>query len=187
MGNFGLRSIIENMEKIYNEVEPQRLELIKLRERKKHNIEQGADSLQMSALETFFKNIKDTPIYKVLINQDITSDARKELKDCLDKIQIKYRKQQIIDNKDENLKKIIEIIPKFIELLEKEKELEILELEKLSLSLNFFTDKEPEFYKSDYGYEENDDDYSARPKPLSRVISDEMDIDRLLDSNIQVQ
>ena len=107
--NFGLRSINKNMEKIYNEVEPQRLELIKLG-KKKHNIEQGADSLQMSALETFLKNIKDTPIYKVLINQDITSDARKELKDCLDKIQIKYRKQQIIDNKDENLKKIIEII-----------------------------------------------------------------------------
>ena len=65
--------------------------------------------------------------------------------------------------------------------------MEILELEKLSLSLNLFTDKEPEFNKSDYGYKENDDDYSARPKPLSRVISDEMDIDRLLDSNIQVQ
>ena len=63
--SFGLRNIIENMEKFYNEVEPERLELIKLRERKKHNIEQGPHSLQMSALETFLKNIKDTPIYKV--------------------------------------------------------------------------------------------------------------------------
>jgi hypothetical protein len=159
--SFGLRKIVENMEKLNDETTPKRHELIERRERIKErfervkelrqtkidNYEQGAHSLQLLALETFLKEMKKTPTYKIIIDEDITSDVKKRFKNYLDTMQKIYNKEKVIDHKDENLKNIIEIIPEFIELLEKETENKIGELNKLSHSLRGFTDKSTEFYK----------------------------------------
>ena len=62
-------------------------------------------------------------------------------------------KKKIIYSKDENFKNIFEIIPKFIELLEKEKEMEIGLVNQLEASLIGIVDKAPEFKKSEYYYQ----------------------------------
>ena len=145
---------VKNMVSLYDEITPKRHELIEgrerikeLRQKKIDNYEQGAHSLQILALETFLKEMKKTPTYQIIIDEDITSDVKKKFKDYLDTMHKKYNKEKVIDYKDENLKNIIEIIPEFIELLEKETENKIGELNKLSHSLRGFTDKPTEFYK----------------------------------------
>ena len=186
--DWGINNVVENMRKKSNDLESERLELIERRNEIKNEKARmkPPSSMQISILETFFKKIKDTPTYKVIINQDITSDVRKEFKNYLDKIAKNINNEKIIYSKDENFKNIFETIPKFIELLEKEKEMEIGLLNQLEASLIGIVDKAPEFKKSEYYYQE-DLDYNSAPKPSSKVISDKMDIDRVLDSNLEVQ
>tara|TARA_Y100000816_G_scaffold200002_1_gene146761 strand:- start:11287 stop:12846 length:1560 start_codon:yes stop_codon:yes gene_type:complete len=183
---WGINNVVENMRKKSNDLESERLELIERRNEIKNEKALRPSTMQISLLETFFKKIKDTPTYKVIINQDITSDVRKEFKNYLDKISKNINNEKIIYSKDENFKNIFEIIPKFIELLEKEKEMEIGLLNQLEASLIGIVGKAPEFKKSEYYYQEDLDNNSA-PKPSSKVISDKMDIDRVLDSNLEVQ